>query len=116
MQFSEERDGPVVVLTPTGEMDVTTLPAFEARLSQLMDEGVRAVLWDLAEVGLLPSTALGFLLQARRRLAAVGGVMGLARAKGVVRTTLKTMGVIDVFPVFATREDGVASLRATVES
>ena len=115
MQFCEEREGPVVVLAPNGDMDVTTLPAFETRLARLMADGVRAVLWDLGDVEMLPSTALGFLLQARRRLEAVGGCMGLARVNRIVGATLKTMGVLDVFPVFRTREDGVANLRARVE-
>jgi anti-anti-sigma factor len=112
MQIDVERKGSVVVLSPVGDMDVTTLPDFEARLDALTAEGARAVLWDLHGVGILPSTALGFLLNARRRLAEVGGHMALARANRLVRSTLGTMGVLDVFPVFDTRRDALAHLQA----
>jgi len=112
MQIDVEREGDVVVLCPVGDMDVTTLPDFEARLDTLAEEGVRAILWDLNGVGILPSTALGFLLNARRRMGSVGGHMALARANRLVSSTLGTMGVIDVFPVFESREDGLRHLEA----
>ena len=112
MQIHEEREGPVVVLSPVGDMDATTLPDFEVRLDALAKEGVRAILWDLHGVGILPSTALGFLLNARRRLVAVGGFMALARANRLVRSTLGTMGVLDVFPVFELRDDALKHLQA----
>ena len=110
MEIREDREGDVVVLTPNGDMDVTTLPLFEQRLDRLLGEGVRAVLWDLAGVGILPSTSLGFLLHARRRLESVDGKMALSGANRIVRATLKTMGVLDVFPHFETRAEGVAAL------
>ena len=83
MRIDEARSGSVVVLIPDGDMDVTALPDFEGRLEGLVAEGVRAILWDLDTVGILPSTALGFLLHARRKLAALGGHMALACANGV---------------------------------
>ena len=116
MQIDVEHEGSVVVLIPVGDMDVTTLPDFEARLAALAQEGVRAILWDLHGVGILPSTALGFLLQARRRLGDAGGHMALARANRLVRSTLGTMGVLDVFPVFETREEGLRHLEGQVAS
>ncbi len=58
MQTIEERHGRIVVLSPSGDMDITTLPEFEGRLDALLKEGVRGVLWDLGAVGILPSTAL----------------------------------------------------------
>lgn len=112
MRIDEEREGEVVILSPKGDMDVTTLPQFETRLEALAQEGVRAVLWDLRGVGILPSTALGFLLQARRRLAEVGGHMALARANRLVRSTLETMGVVDVFPVFDQRDEALKHLQS----
>ena len=116
MRIDEEKSGPVVVLIPSGDMDATVLPAFESRLEALIEEGVRAVLWDLEQVKILPSIALGFLLGARRRLERVGGHMALARPSRLVRSTLGTMGVLEVFPPFDSLEAGVADLRARLGS
>ena len=88
----------------------------ERRLDALIKEGVRGVLWDLGDVGILPSTALGFLLQSRRRLGDVGGHMALARANAFVRSTLATMGVLDVFTVFETTLEGVRDLQLRLDA
>ncbi len=116
MQIDMEHEGPVVVLCPVGDMDVTTLPDFEARLDAVVQDGARALLWDLLGVGILPSTALGFLLHARRLLAEVGGHMAVARANRLVRSTLGTMGVLDVFPVFESREEAIRHLEAKLSA
>ena len=63
MSVREESVGSVTVLTPVGDMDITTLPTFEARVVRLLEGDARHLVWDLSRVGLLPSTAAGFLLQ-----------------------------------------------------
>jgi len=49
---------------------------------------------------------------ARRRIERGGGRMALACASGIVRSALQTMGILDVFPPFASRAEGVAALQA----
>lgn len=112
MRIDEERHGLVVVLVPGGDMDLTTLGAFEQRVDALLDEGVRALLWDLHGVKVLPSAAIGFLIQAARRLKDRKGRMAVCRAGRLARSTLATMGVLDVFPVFDSREDALVDLAA----
>lgn len=112
MQVREEVVGDVTVLTPHGDLDITTLPAFEARVARLLEGGARLLLWDLGEVGVLPSTAAGFLLQTARRLKDAGGRMALAGGSRHVLGTLRTMGVLDVFRTFPTRAHALKALGA----
>ncbi len=114
MQIREERHDGVVVLIPSGDMDSSVLPLFEGRLASLLDEGVRAVLWDLGGVGILPSSGVGFLLQAGRRLKEVGGAMALANAGKLTRATLATLGVLDVFRLYDSRDAGVGALKKRI--
>ena len=110
MRVSEDVVGAVTVLTPHGDMDLTVLPSFEARVERLLSAGARLLLWDLGHVGLLPSTAAGFLLQTARRVAAAGGRMALAGSSPRVEGTLRTMGVLEVFRSFPSREAALAAL------
>lgn len=110
MQFDERREGAAVVLKPHGDLDLTELPAFAARVDALVADGVRVLVVDLSEVTLLPSTAAGFLTQAARRLKGAGGKVVLAGAGRRVRGTLATMGVLQLFPVF---EDAATALQRT---
>jgi len=110
VKVREEIVGAVTVLSPHGDLDLTALPAFEARVDRLIRDGARMLLWDLADVGMLPSTAAGFLLQTARQLRAAGGRMALAGASRRVLGTLRTMGVLDVFKSYPTRTDALAAL------
>ena len=105
----ESIDG-ITVLTPEGDMDLTTLPAFEARVATLLANGARVMVWDLDAVGILPSTACGFLLQTAKRLGAVGGRMALACGHPRVRATLRTMGVLELFRTYPTRAEALAGM------
>ena len=91
-------------------MDSSTLPNFENRFAALLEDGARAVVWNLTNVGILPSAGVGFLLQAGRRLKAVDGRMALAAAGKLARSTLSTLGVLEVFPLFDTVDAAVKAL------
>ena len=110
MHIDERTIGDVVVLTPAVDMDVTVLPAFEARVAALIEKGARGLLWDLVNVRLLPSTAAGFLIGAAGRVRAVGGRTAVARAGRLATTTLRMMGVTDILPLFDRRADALAHL------
>ena len=73
MQLNEETIGHTTILSPQDDLDITTLPAFEARLSRLINGGTRNLIWELSDVPFLPSTAAGFLLQTARRMRDAGG-------------------------------------------
>jgi anti-sigma B factor antagonist len=110
VNMDEEQVGTVTVLIPRGDMDITTLPAFEARVAALINSGTHALIWDLSQVGFLPSTAAGFLLQTARRMRAGGGPCVLAGASQRVLGTLRTMGVLQLFPVYDDREVALKAL------
>ena len=112
MNIREEQVGRIRILTPVGDIDITVLPAFEARVDRLLSEGALFLLWDLEDVGMLPSTAAGFLLQTARRVRAAGGRLALAGARPLVRSTLDIMGVLDVLPTYASRAEALAACDA----
>jgi anti-sigma B factor antagonist len=60
-------DGGVVV-TPHGDIDLTTSCLVRTAVEQIVDDGARAVVLDLSDVGFMDSTALGALVSFHRRL------------------------------------------------
>jgi len=110
--LEEEYYGDVVVLVVRGDMDAVTQPAYEARLSRLLEVGTRYLIWDLHAVRILPSTAVGFLIQASQRVRAAGGRMALASVPRLVRGTLNMMGIGEIFPMFSNRADAVEAFTA----
>jgi anti-anti-sigma factor len=110
VKIQEETLGTTTVLTPQGDMDITALPAFEARVAALLASGTRDLVWDLGRVGFLPSTAAGFLLQTARRVRGAGGRCVLAGGSAHVLGTLRTMGVLQLFPTYADRAAALLAL------
>lgn len=111
MAIREETIGGITVLAPDGDMDLTELPAFEARVKALLEGGARNLVWELDAVGILPSTAVGFLLHTRKRVHAAGGRMVLACGQARVLSTLRTMGVLELFRTYPTRAEALTALR-----
>ncbi len=108
----EETFGAITVVTPRGDLDLATLPKFEKRIDALIQAGVRHLVWDLGHVEFLPSTAAGFFLQTASRLRKGGGRCVLAGGSARVLGTLRTMGVLALFPTYPSRREALAALDA----
>ncbi len=107
--MDEQRDGEVVTFRPRGTLDVHRLPDFDRQLRRALSAGARHVVWDLGEARLLPSSAIGFLIESARATRAGGGRMVLAGASPQVVSTLAMMGV-DTF--FVLHPDVATAVRA----
>lgn len=105
-----QQDG-VLLFVPEGDLDAHELEAMDAEVTRALERGVNHHLWDLGQVRLLPSTAAGFLIGCGRRVSSAGGRMALCALPLRARVTLDTMGVLDLFVRFETREAALADLR-----
>src|SRR5688572_26478184 len=56
------------VVTPHGEIDLTTSDALRMTVDKLIDDGATAVVLDLSDVAFMDSTALGILVVFHGRL------------------------------------------------
>ena len=82
--------GTVTVVTVDGDVDMSTAPELEERLSGLSDGGARNLVVDLTKVDFLDSSALGVLVGVHKRVTAAGGtiklVCGHPRSSGSSRS------------------------------
>jgi anti-sigma B factor antagonist len=56
------------VVSVAGELDMYTAPSFEQQIHHALDDGAVRVVIDLSECSFMDSTALGILLNARKKL------------------------------------------------
>ena len=110
MKTERRDDDRILVLTPDDDLDAATLPDYARKLRPHLDAGVESVVIDFAAVRLLPSTAVGFLIQTRRRLSEKDGKLVLANASSTVKRTLAMLGVDIFFPIYSNIDDALAAL------
>lgn len=87
--------------------DAADVARLSARVARVLDDGVRAMAWDLDGVDFLSSTFVGLLIHARRKLHGAGGHMALFNVGRRAHATFRTFGIDDVLTVVDTREAAI---------
>ncbi len=98
------------VLRVGGELDVATGPALRSKLIELVDDGVRHVVLDLATVPFVDSSALGIFVAGLKRLRIAGGTLRLAACQPPVRAVLKITSLDRVFFLYPSVEAALADV------
>jgi anti-sigma B factor antagonist len=107
MKLDVVRDGEVTVVALTGEFDAFNLAPTAKEIDAVIDGGDVRVVLDLKKLSFVNSSALGYVIKARKRAQAAGGDLVLAQPSNFFRKTLVTLGLDRVFCVYETVEDGV---------
>lgn len=110
-EFALERtDSELVVLTVSGEHDLSTAPDLRRRLDGLLSEGTATVV-DLSPATFIDSSILGVILDGRRRAAdaEVGFAVVHTNGADAVDRVLEVTGLRAELPVHAEREEAIAA-------
>ncbi len=110
MELLESRNGSTVVLEPVGRLDAATAPDFERRLAELLKEGERYFLFDLAQLEHIDSSGLRILLMLARRLGGLEGRMVLCRLSTRVREVFDVAGFSAFFQMLPSRREAFGIL------
>jgi anti-sigma B factor antagonist len=97
--------GPVYLVTVTGELDLSTVAPFRARLVDALAQGGRKLILDLQGVTFIDSTSIGALLDAHRRAEQLEGEIA------VVSTDTNVLKVFDIAGI-----DRLVRIHDSVES
>jgi anti-anti-sigma factor len=97
--------GGVVVFQPVGRIDLSTAPAFKARLTAAVDGGRGLILVDLSEVSHLDSAGLGALVGALKSARAVGGYVRITQPTDQARRVLEMTALHRVLAPFGSVEE-----------
>ena len=103
-----------MVVVVIGEHDVYTAPSLRERIQSVVQEKGPFVV-DLTPATFVDSSILRVLLEARRQAeeSGLGFAVALGNGEGPgVRRILEVTGLIEVFPVLATREEALETVRS----
>lgn len=103
---AEEHDGDVVVEV-RGEVDLSTAPVLDERLSGLAD--VHKLVIDLSGVSFLDSSGLGVLVRTSNKLEDHGGSIRLVVNQPQVLKVLEITGLVSTMQVFRTLDQALSA-------
>jgi anti-sigma B factor antagonist len=95
----EMLEEPSALITISGDFDIGGAPRFRAAVGEVMGQGRRRIVVDLARAEFIDSSGLGALLWAARRLRAVGGDLVAVNVTGAVDRTMALTRIDDVIAV-----------------
>jgi anti-anti-sigma factor len=101
LHVATQRHGDVVIIAVSGELDLDTAPELQEQLAALLEQGVRRLVFDLAEMPFCDSTGLSVFVRIRNSCDELGGDVRLAGPPDAVRRVLELSGVTDALPIYA---------------
>lgn len=110
MKTSRKPEGKIMVLELSGKlMGGPDHEKFKTEIKSLIDEGYKDVILDLAGVPWVNSTGLGILISGYHSLRAAEGTMKICEVKERVLSIFYISQLQNVFTVFPTRTEALAS-------
>ncbi len=107
MKLDYSQVGDVAVLEFTGEFDAFNLVPVSKAVDEVIDRGEARLVFNLHKLTFINSSALGYLLKARKKALAAGGDVVLVQPSKFIRKLLSTLGLEKIFSIYDTQEMGV---------
>ncbi|MGW0902881.1 STAS domain-containing protein [Streptomyces sp. NPDC002853] len=111
----QDRRGALVVAGLSGALDYATEEALRADLSDLVAQGARTVVLDMADVVFFDSSGIRLLLGLWHRVQNLDGSLSLTAVPLSVQRILSRLGLDCVLPVYDTAGAALAAHRAEAE-
>jgi anti-sigma B factor antagonist len=110
MQLSERRIGDVAVLDLAGKLTLTDDPGrLKEKISDLIQQGIRDIVLNLADLSFVDSSGLGELVASHTRAWRGGATVKLAHAGRRVQDLLVLTKLITIFDAYETEIDALES-------
>ena len=107
MKIERKQAGDVTILAFTGEFDAFNLPTISEKLDALINTGAKKLVFNLRFLKFINSSALGYLIKTRKRLAEIDGELCIAQPSKFFQSTITTLGIDQIFKIFPTDEEAV---------
>ena len=104
-------DDSIVCLHLAGELDRHSIGALEQTLTQFIESGRAAIIVDFDEVSFCSSSGMGVFIQYVHKARLKDGDIRLCRMRDSSLTVLTMLGLQNIFQVFQTEEEAIASYK-----
>ncbi len=110
MEIEVRSEGPIKVVKLRGKLTLgEPVDKLRETLDNLQDHGDVQFVIDLAEVPMIDSSGIGFLVRSLTSVKQRGGSLKLLNPSKMTRQTLKMIGLISLFDIFEDQEQALAS-------
>jgi anti-sigma B factor antagonist len=110
MDISEEDKGVVTIVTFKGRIDSNSAKPFGDTLTNLINTGRARLIVDLENIIYISSAGFRALLLAGRSAEEKNGAIALCSVSSEVRRLFDLSRFTDLFPIYGSRDEGVAKL------
>jgi anti-sigma B factor antagonist len=110
MDISEEHSGGVTIVEVKGRIDTISAKTFGDTLANLIKSGRSRIIVDLKNIIYISSAGFRALLLAGRAAEEQQGNIALCNVSSEVRRLFDLARFTDLFPIYSSREEGVAKL------
>jgi anti-sigma B factor antagonist len=112
MKIERKTAGNVTILVLTGELDGFNLPEAGEMIDGLIEKGSRRLVLNLRQLKFINSLALGYLIKTAKRLKELDGELVLSEPSQFFQTTIKTLGIDQIFRIYADDQEAVQHFHA----
>lgn len=110
MQVRERRAGGVIILDLNGRLVLEEgVPVLRASIERLVGDGQRQILLNMRDVTYVDSCGIGLLIAKLVSVRRAGGDVRLVDLTSRTRHLLEITRLLDVFPIFISEQDALAS-------
>ena len=111
MDVIEKTVGSVTVVEPRGRIDSVTAQEFGQRMSKLLKAGCHQIVIDFQNITYISSAGFRQLLIVNKSTQEMNGKLALCGIAGNVKRLFDIGAFGDLFPIFHSREDSIASVK-----
>ena len=98
----------ISVMNVRGQVDSETAPELDSALSKLLTDGRNKIVLNMQAVEYMSSAGLRSLVKALKGAQGAGGDLRLASVPKAIEGILLTVGMMQMFKMFATSEEAAA--------
>lgn len=107
--FTTPQGAPVVILAPTGRLDITTAWQFRLKLQESISEETPHILVNLSEVNFIDSSGLTSLVAGMRDADKIDGTFRICNVHPEAKLVFEVTMMDSVFEIYETEDDALAA-------
>jgi anti-anti-sigma factor len=107
MKIERKQVGDIYIISFTGEFDAFNLPTVSEKIDAFIDKGRTRLAFNLRGLRFINSSALGYFVKTAKKLKEIDGELVLTDPSKFVQTTVKTLGIDQIFRIFPDDSEAV---------
>jgi anti-anti-sigma factor len=107
MKIERKQVGDIHIISFAGEFDAFNLPTVSEKIDLFIEKGGTRLIFNLKNLRFINSSALGYFVKTAKRVKEYDGELVLSDPSKFVQTTVKTLGIDQIFKIFPDDGEGV---------